>query len=76
MIEDVQHIHHQLVLVYDHVFSFSSLCQLNSHMLAQLQSLSAHLYSCCQLISSCQGQVAGNKAQCIQRRSYTTISSG
>ncbi len=56
--------------------SLTVICQLNSHMLAQLQSLSAHLYSCCQLISSCQGQVAGNKAQCIQRRSYTTISSG
>ncbi len=36
MIEDVQHIHHQLVLVYDHVFSFSS------HHTQQVSAHQAH----------------------------------
>ena len=52
--------------------SLAVICQLNSHVLAQLHiSAHCHLSSCCQLSSTCQGQVACTKAHCIQHRSYT-----
>ena len=52
--------------------SLALICQLNSHVLAQLHiSAHCHLSSCCQLSSTCQGQVACTKAHCIQHRSYT-----
>ena len=52
--------------------SLALICQLNSHVLAQLHiSAHCHLSSCCQLSSTCQGPVACTKAHCIQHRSYT-----